>query len=160
MGGFIYLRELKVGNIVGKLITKSYFFPKSSPTFTSVKRVKNSLLLLLLLLLLLSLLLLLLNPRPTEGPIKSLLSIHPSVRYFFLRNGSLLLSWFLARWWIVRIFKNWQSPFFPWKFILPTSGKFWFLSFGPKCSHEIKLQDFLKCNILKKKWMMKYIFGI
>ena len=29
---------------------------------------------------------------------------------------------------------------------------------GQKCCKPIKLQDFLKCNIIRKKWMMKFIF--
>ena len=37
--------------------------------------------------------------------------------------------------------------------------KFWFLSYGPKCCQPIKLQDSLKCNIFRKKWMTKFIFG-
>ena len=39
-------------------------------------------------------------------------------------------------------------------------AKFWFSSYGPKCCQPIKLQDSLKCNISKKKWMMKFIFGM
>ena len=39
-------------------------------------------------------------------------------------------------------------------------AKFWFSSYGSKCCQPIKLQDFLKCNISKKKWMMKFIFGL
>ena len=38
--------------------------------------------------------------------------------------------------------------------------KFWFSSYGPKCCQPIKLQDSLKCNISRKKLMMKYIFGM
>ena len=38
--------------------------------------------------------------------------------------------------------------------------KFWFSSYGPKCCWPIKLQDSLKCNMSKKKWMMKFIFGL
>ena len=30
--------------------------------------------------------------------------------------------------------------------------------YGPKCCWPIKLQDYLKCNISKKKWMMTFIF--
>ena len=43
---------------------------------------------------------------------------------------------------------------------IPCLAKFWFSSCGPKCSHPIKLQDSLKCNISRKKWMMKFIFGM
>ena len=39
-------------------------------------------------------------------------------------------------------------------------AKSWFSSYGPKCCQPIKLQDSLKCNISRKKLMMKYIFGI
>ena len=39
-------------------------------------------------------------------------------------------------------------------------AKFWFSSYGSKFCQPIKLQDFLKCNISKKKWMMKFIFGL
>ena len=36
--------------------------------------------------------------------------------------------------------------------------KFWVSSYGPKCCQPIKLQDSLKCNISREKWMMKFIF--
>ena len=36
-------------------------------------------------------------------------------------------------------------------------AKFWVSSYGPKCCHPIKLQDSLKCNMVRKKWMMKFI---
>ena len=39
-------------------------------------------------------------------------------------------------------------------------AKFWFPSYGPKCCRSIELQDSLKCNISKNKWMMKFIFGM
>ena len=39
----------------------------------------------------------------------------------------------------------------------PHLGKFWFLSYVPKCWKPIKLQDSEKCNISKKKWMTKFI---
>ena len=38
--------------------------------------------------------------------------------------------------------------------------KFWFLSYRPKCCSSIILQDFLKCNISRKKGMIKFIYGI
>ena len=40
----------------------------------------------------------------------------------------------------------------------PHLTKFWVLSYGSKCCHPINLQDSLNCNILGKKWMMKFIF--
>ena len=43
---------------------------------------------------------------------------------------------------------------------IPYLAKFWFSSYGPKCCQPIKLQVFLKCNILSKKRMMKFIFGM
>ena len=39
-------------------------------------------------------------------------------------------------------------------------GKFWVSSYGPKCCQPIKLQGSLKCNIVRKKCMMKFIFCI
>ena len=39
-------------------------------------------------------------------------------------------------------------------------AKFWVWSYEPKCCQPIKLQDSLKCNILRKKWMMKFNFCI
>ena len=39
-------------------------------------------------------------------------------------------------------------------------AKFWFSSYGPKCCWPIELQDSLKCNISRKKWMMKFILGM
>ena len=43
---------------------------------------------------------------------------------------------------------------------IPYLAKFWFSSYGPKCCQPIKLQDSLKCNISRMKWMMKFIFGM
>ena len=37
-------------------------------------------------------------------------------------------------------------------------AKFRVLRNGPKLCQSIKLQDSLKCNIVRKKWIMKYIF--
>ena len=37
-------------------------------------------------------------------------------------------------------------------------AKFWVLGYGPKCCKPINLQDSLNCNILLKKWMMKFVF--
>ena len=39
-------------------------------------------------------------------------------------------------------------------------AEFWFLSYWPKCCQPIKLQDSLKCNISRKKWMMNVVFGM
>ena len=36
--------------------------------------------------------------------------------------------------------------------------KFWVSNYGPKCCQPIKLQDSLKCNVVREKWMMKFIF--
>ena len=44
--------------------------------------------------------------------------------------------------------------------VIPHLEKFWFSSYGPKCCQSIKLQDSLKCNMSRKKWMMKCIFGM
>ena len=38
--------------------------------------------------------------------------------------------------------------------------KFWFSIYGSKCCWPIELQDSLKCNISRKKWMMKYIIAM
>ena len=35
-------------------------------------------------------------------------------------------------------------------------GKLWVSSYGPKCCQPIKLQGSLKCNIVRKKCMMKF----
>ena len=47
-------------------------------------------------------------------------------------------------------------------FHLPVSflAKFWFSSYGPKYYQPIKLHDFLKCDITRKKSMMKFISGM
>ena len=37
-------------------------------------------------------------------------------------------------------------------------AKFWVLSYGSKCCQPIKLQDSLKCNIVRMRWTMKFIF--
>ena len=37
-------------------------------------------------------------------------------------------------------------------------AKFWFSSYWPKCCQPIKLQVSLKCDILRKKWVMKFVF--
>ena len=42
----------------------------------------------------------------------------------------------------------------------PYLAKFWFWSYGRKCCQPVKLQDSLKCNISRKKWIMKFIFGM
>ena len=42
---------------------------------------------------------------------------------------------------------------------IPSLTKVWFSSYGSKCCWSIKLQDSLKCNVSRKKWMMKCIFG-
>ena len=58
---------------------------------------------------------------------------------------------------------------FPWKYSKmktiifidispPYLAKLWISSYGPKCCQPINLQDSLNCNILRKKWMMKFIF--
>ena len=39
-------------------------------------------------------------------------------------------------------------------------AKFWFSSYEPKCCWPIELQDSLNCNISRKKWIMKFIFGM
>ena len=38
--------------------------------------------------------------------------------------------------------------------------KFWVPSYEPKCCQPIKWQDYLKCNISRKKGMMKCTFGM
>ena len=43
---------------------------------------------------------------------------------------------------------------------IPYLAKFWFSSNWPKCCLPIKLQDFFKWNNSRKKWMMKFIFGM
>ena len=37
-------------------------------------------------------------------------------------------------------------------------AKFWFSIYRRKCCWPIELQDSLKCNISRKKWMKKFIF--
>ena len=37
-------------------------------------------------------------------------------------------------------------------------AKFWVSSYGPNCCQPIKLQYSLKCNIVRKKWLIKSIF--
>ena len=50
------------------------------------------------------------------------------------------------------------------KLIFPGNKLIWklilLLSYGPKCCRPIKFQDSLKCYISRKKWMMKFIFGM
>ena len=43
---------------------------------------------------------------------------------------------------------------------IPYLAKFWFFSYGSKCCQPIKSQDSWKYNISRKKWMMKFIFGM
>ena len=43
---------------------------------------------------------------------------------------------------------------------IPYLVKFWCLSYGSKWCQPNKLQDSLKCNISRKKWIMKFIFGM
>ena len=42
----------------------------------------------------------------------------------------------------------------------PISGKIQAPSYGPKCCWAIELQDSLKCNISRKKWIKKFILGM
>ena len=44
--------------------------------------------------------------------------------------------------------------------LIPYLAKFWFLSYEPKCCQPVKLQDSWKCNISRKEWMMKFIYGM
>ena len=39
-------------------------------------------------------------------------------------------------------------------------AKFMFSSYGSKYCWPIKLQDFLKCSISRKKWMRKFVFDM
>ena len=39
-------------------------------------------------------------------------------------------------------------------------AKSWSCSYGPKRCQQIKLQDSLKCNISRKKWIMKFVFAM
>ena len=43
---------------------------------------------------------------------------------------------------------------------VPYLAKFWFSSYGPKCCWPVRLQDSSKCNISRRKWMMKFIYGM
>ena len=43
---------------------------------------------------------------------------------------------------------------------IPYLAKFCLSNYGPKCCQPIKSQDSLKCNISRKKLMMKCIFGM
>ena len=36
----------------------------------------------------------------------------------------------------------------------------WVSIYGSKCCQSIKLQDSLKCNISRKKWIINFIFGM
>ena len=72
---------------------------------------------------------------------KSLLSVCPSVSSAFSPG--------IADWLVFCNF--WDNDFW---------HDFWVSSYGPKCCQPIKLPDSLKCNISRKKWMMKCIFGM
>ena len=43
---------------------------------------------------------------------------------------------------------------------IPYLAKFWFSCYGLKCCQPVKLRDSLKCNISRKKRMMKCIFDM
>ena len=43
---------------------------------------------------------------------------------------------------------------------IPYLVKLFFSNYGPKCYWSIKLHDSLKCNNSRKKWMMKFSFGV
>ena len=43
---------------------------------------------------------------------------------------------------------------------IPYPTKLWVSVYGPKCCQPIILQDSLKCNISRKKWMMNFIFDM
>ena len=80
----------------------------------------------------------------------------------FLRNDSLVLPWFGQKRAQndpkIRLFGFFEKICHCYWYFTAISGKFWVLSYGSKCCQPIKLQDSLKCNILKKKWMMKFTF--
>ena len=44
--------------------------------------------------------------------------------------------------------------------LIPYLAKFWFSSYWPKYCWPIKLSDSLKYKISRKKWLMKFIFGM
>ena len=44
--------------------------------------------------------------------------------------------------------------------LIPYLAEFWFSSYGLKYCWSVRLQDSLKCNISRKKWIMKFIFGM
>ena len=62
----------------------------------------------------------------------------------------------------IKFFGFLKNPKYSYRYLLPISclAKFWFLSYGSKYCWPVKLQDPLKCNIPRKKWMMKFIFGM
>ena len=61
---------------------------------------------------------------------------------------------------LVGINLKWKLFFFYFSSPIPYLVKFWFSVYGPKYCQPIKLQDSLKCDISKKKWMMNFYHGI
>ena len=43
---------------------------------------------------------------------------------------------------------------------IPYLAEFWFLSYGQKCCWPINMQDSLKCNVSRNRWLMKFIFSV
>ena len=83
--------------------------------------------------------LVLLDPRPMDGKISFFCL--PPVRCHFRQQSKMKTN----------VVFDISPP-------IPVLAEFWFSIYGPKCCQPIKLQNYIKCNISKRKWMMKCIF--
>ena len=85
--------------------------------------------------------LVLLDPRPMDGKISFFCL--PSVRCHFRQQSKMKTN----------VVFDISPP-------IPVLAEFWFSIYGPKWCQPVKLQNYIKCNISKKKWMMNCIFGL
>ena len=100
----------------------------------------------------------------------SLLIICLSVRlpvWHFSKEESLVFSDFFHNGRYLSNIYHWEN-FFQKKLIFaqiweicsnPLLTKFWFSKYGPKYRWPMRLQDPLRNDILRKNWMIKFIFG-
>ena len=98
----------------------------------------------------------LLDPSTTESPIKSPLFVCLAVSLLVFSRRVISFLFFFVQWQIIRIFKNWQNPFFQENSFLPK-----FVKKDPKL-HQNRLFffEFLKNFVISFSWKWSnFIFG-
>ena len=64
-----------------------------------------------------------LDPCRTEGPVVQRASVCPSTVWYFYQEWVVSFFRFFAPWYVIGIFKNWQSPFFQENSFFPKFGQ-------------------------------------